>query len=263
MKKLLLPLLATTLWCSAANAAPAIADWQFSEAAGSTLNQAVNAGTGLNGAGGSWGLALTGSAANGLGQFSIGNDGKGGSGTRSAYADFGPNFDSITTGTLSLYASIASWSPAQAGTRFSLGFIEGNDFGTASFSLAATAGGFTLAGAVDALGDGSALPSMANLAAVSALTLRLDLNLDALMYSVAYDLGSGFTSLGSGSVDSLTQGVNSLWLGVQGDYSNAPLLLDRIWLVQGDAVSAVPEPASAWLVLNALLVLAALRRRAH
>lgn len=263
MKKLLLPLLASTLWCSAANAGAVIADWQFSEAAGATLNQAVNAGTGLNGPGGTWGLALTGSAANGLGQFSIGNDGKGGSGTRSAYADFGPSFDSITTGTLSLYASIASWSPAQAGTRFSLGFIEGNDFGTASFTLSATAEGFSLAGAVDPFGDGSVLPSTANLAAFSALTLRLDLNLDARMYSVAYDGGSGFTSLGSGSVDSLTQGVNSLWLGVQGDYASAPLLLDRIWLTQGDPVSAVPEPASAWLALAALLMLPALRRRAR
>jgi len=97
---------------------------------------------------------------------------------------------------------------------------------------------------------------------VSALTLRLDLNLDTLMYSVAYDMGSGFTSLGSASVDSLTQGVNSLWLGVEGDFSSAPLLLDRIWLTPGAAVAAVPEPATAWLMLSALLVLAAVRRRA-
>lgn len=261
MKNTLLTLLAMSL-CAAASAAPVIADWRFAESAGTTLNQTVNEGTGLNGPGGTWGLALTGSATTGAGQFSIGNDGKGGSGTRSAYADFGPNFDSISTGTLSLYASIASWNPARPGSRFSLGFIEGNDFSTASFSLSATAGGFSLSGGVDAFGDGSVLASTANLAAVSALTLRLDLDLDALMYSVAYDLGSGFTSLGSASVDSLTLGVNSLWLGVEGDFTSAPLLLDRIWLTPGDAVAAVPEPATAWLVLSALLVLVAVRRRA-
>lgn len=262
MKQLVLTL-ATALWYAAATAAPVIADWRFSESAGTTLNQTVNEGIGLNGPGGTWGLALTGSAATGAGQFSIGNDGRGGSGTRSAYADLGPNFDSISTGTLSLYATIASWNPAQAGSRFSLGFIEGNSFGTALFSLSATAGGFSLGGEVDAFGDGSALAGIGSLAGANALTLRLDLDLDALMYSVAYDLGSGFTSLGSASVDSLTLGVNSLWLGVDGDFSAAPLLLDRIWLTQGDVTSAVPEPATAWLVLSALLVLAAGRRRAH
>ncbi|MCV2419718.1 hypothetical protein [Paucibacter sp. DJ2R-2] len=261
MKNTLLAFLATTL-CAAATAAPVIADWRFAEVAGSTLNQTVNEGSGLNGPGSTWGLALTGSATNGAGQLSIGNDGKGGSGTRSAYADFGPNFDSISTGTLSLYASIANWSSASPGSRFSLGFIEGNDFNTAAFSLSATAGGFNLGGGVDAFGDGSVLASTANLAAVSALTLRLDLDLDALMYSVAYDLGSGFTSLGSASVDSLTQGVNSLWLGVEGDFSSAPLLLDRIWVTPGKTVAAVPEPGSAWLVLSTLLLLAVMRRRA-
>ncbi|TDP61271.1 cyanophycinase [Roseateles toxinivorans] len=243
-------LIAGLLLGTALHAQALVADWQFDEVAGSTLNTSVNSGPGST-----WNLALTGSASNGLGQFSIGNDGRGGSGTRSTYADFASDFTAISYGTLRLSAHFSAWNPSSAGSSFTLGFIEGNDFSTAQFSLAAAlGGGFALSGAVDPFGDGKPLAQIASFASFSPLTVYLDLDLDAHSYSLAYDLGLGFTRLGSASVDSLTSGVNSLRLAVAGDFSAAPLLLDSI------SVSAVPEPAT-WLLMIAALPLLGWQRR--
>jgi hypothetical protein len=254
----LLALLAALL-VGSASAAP-VAEWTFSEAAGSTLNQTANSGTGVNGPGTPWNVAITGTPTTGSGELRIANDGKGGSGTRSAYADFGPDFDSLESGRYSLFARFSDWAlPASGSQRFTLGFIEGNDFSTAAFSLAAAAGGFLLTGDVDPWGDGETLAQSFSLPSWQALTVRLDLDLDLLSYRLGIDLGAGFSWLGSAAIDSLTQGVNSLRLGLEGDFTHNPLLLDRIWL-EPTAAAAVPLPGTAALLLLGLGLLS-LRRK--
>ena len=240
------------------HASTIIADWNFGDASQTTLNNTVNSGVGS-----SWGTAITGIKTDGTGLLNINNDGQGGSGTRSAYTDF----DSVTSGMLSLYTRFASWNPAGNGTMqsFTMGFIEGNDFSTAEFSLAATDSGYTLSGGVDAFGDGTAIGDTFSFSTWSPITVRLDVDLDLMRYLLAYDNGNGFVSIGSASIDSLTQGINSLRLSVDGDFANNPLSVDRVWVEQG-RVSAVPEPGSLAMMLAGvmLLVLMSLRgQRRH
>lgn len=241
-----------------------IADWNFAEASTTTLNNSNNTGVGVNGAGGSWGTNITGTGTNGAGLLKINNDGKGGSGTRSAYADFGPNFDQVTSGMLSLYTSFSGWNPARAGLlqNFTMGFIEGNNFSTSEFSFGASQSGFSLSGNVDAMGDGIALANMASFDAFQAMTVRLDLNLDIMRYFLSYDTGSGFMSLGSAAVDSFTLGVNSLRFGVDGDFTDNALDIDRIWVVQSSSAE-IPEPNSLVLLLAGLALLSFAMRRGH
>lgn len=236
-----------------------IADWEFDGPAGQTLNQAANTGSQPFGPGTAWNVAITGLATDGNGALRLANDGKGGSGTRSAYADFGPDFDSIASGRLSLFARLGAWQlPAEGELGFSLGFIEGSSFGTAGWRLSADAGGFRLAGTVDPWGDGSAVAPGLLAGGWTTLTLRLDLRLDTRAYQLGYDTGAGLQWLGGGQADSLTAGVNSLLLGVDGDFGAAPLLLDRVWVGLNEPLPAVPEPAALLLMLAGL---AALRLR--
>jgi hypothetical protein len=253
-------LLAPLLCVSALSAQASVVEWNFGDTAGTRLNQAVVSGSQPFGAATSWGTAITGVQTNGAGQLNVANDGLGGLlGTRSAYADFGPNFEQFNSGWLSLYASFSTWAPAALGTQsISLGFIEGNSFNTAAFTLSASSRGFDLSASVDADGDGEALPSSATWSQWQALTVRLDLNLDTLDYRLGYDLGNaGLQWLGSASLDSLTQGVNSLRFSVDGDFRANPLGVDRIWV----QTLTVPEPSSAVLLLAALAIAATRIRR--
>ncbi len=259
-----LGLLAAFAVAPLAQAGSLVADWQFADAAGTSLNASANTGAGV---GSNWGLNLTGSSSNGSGQFRIANDGKGGSGTRSAYADLLPDFAEFSSGTLSLFTSFAAWSPAGTAANapsFTLGFIEGNDFSTAQFTLSALASGFGLRGAVDAYGGGAnLLQTWQSSGAFQPLTVRLDVNLDLLDYSLAVDSGNGYTSLGHAAIDPATFAINSLRLSVDGDFSANALLIERIW-VESAPTSAVPEPSALWLSLLGLLLMLALssRRRA-
>ncbi len=241
-------------------AAPVVvADWAFSEAAGTTLNNTANSGAGVGGAGSNWDVNIAGSATDGSGALVIRNNGGGGSGTRTTYADLGPVFGgTVSSGVISLYTTFSAWNLA-AGPVLTLAFIEGNDFSTAEFSFGATAAGLSLSGGVDAFGDGTAIAGSAAFAAASAqaLTVRLSVDLDTLGYSLAWDAGSGYTTLGGGQVDSLTAGINSLRLGLAGDFSGGSatsgrfLGVDRIWVVQDDVMGggSVPEPSTAALAL--------------
>ena len=253
---------AAASFTTAANASAIIADWNFAEAANTKLHQTGNDGSGVGGSGGSWNVGITGLATDGAGLLKINNDGKGGSGTRSSYADFGPNFDQVTSGMLSLYTRFTSWNPARLNQNFTLGFIEGNDFGSAEFSFAASSSGFDLSGNVDGLGDGTALSNSAHFNSFRPLTVRLDVNLDLLSYMLSYDTGSGFLSLGSATIDSMTQGINSLRLGLNGDFINSGLMLDRIWVVETDS-SEIPEPSSIAIMFLGLFLLVLFRRRAR
>jgi hypothetical protein len=255
--------LGATVASSALQASVIIADWNFAEAKTTTLNNTSNTGVGVNGAGTSWSTDITGTSTNGSGLLKIKNDGRGGSGTRGAYADFGPGFDQVTSGMLSLYTSFSGWNPASAGLlqSFTMGFVEGNDFSTAEYAFGSSQSGFSLSGNVDTMGDGAALANSASFDAFQAMTVRLDLNLDIMRYFLSYDTGSGFMSLGSAAVDSLTQGVNSLHFGVNGDFTNNALDIDRIWVVQSSSAE-IPEPNSFALLLCGLTFLGfALRQR--
>jgi hypothetical protein len=251
-----------------------VANWTFSEASQTTLNRAANTGAGWGGAGTTWDVAMAGVATNGSGLLNVRNTGAGGSGTRTAYADFGPsaapNTGRITAGTVSLYATFASWNLAGAGAngpRLTLALVEGNDFTTAQFSLAATAAGVTLSGSVDAFGNGAPLVASAlfGVARSAPLTVRVVADLGLLRYSVDYDTGAGWVTLGSAAVDSFTGGINSVRLSLNGDFTvgaqaDRGLAVDRIWVVEG-AVGAIPEPAAAWLLLVGLGAVASVRRR--
>ena len=247
-----------------------VSNWTFSEASQTTLNLSANTGAGWGGAGTTWDVAIPGLATNGSGLLNVRNSGGGGSGTRTAYADFGPVTSQITTGTVSLYASFASWNLAGAGAsgpRLTLALVEGNDFTTAQFSLAANAAGVTLSGGVDPSGNGVALASTALFtpARQTPLTVRVVANLGLLSYSVDYDAGAGWVTLGSAQVDSLTAGINSARLSLSGDFSigaqaDRGLAVDRIWVVEGP-VAAIPEPGAGWMLLFGLAVVAAARRQ--
>lgn len=247
-----------------------LADWTFSDAVGTTLNHTLNTGAGLNGPGSSCSVAITGVQASGDGTLVVGNvgkdgndgnDGKGGSGTRSDYADFGPAFDQLGSGTVSLFARLSSWHTALPARQqsISFGFIEGIDFLTAGMRLRAGQGGFALDGQVDDGGDGEAITGAGGVTVVEALILRLQLNLDLHRYALGYDAGNGFITLGNAAIDSATAGVNSLRFGSAGDFSSNPLHIDRIWLVQEDAVP-LPEPVTALLLAGVAALLLARRR---
>jgi hypothetical protein len=256
---------ATTLALLAgtAQAQTVIADWTFGEAATTKLNLTTNSGAGVNGPGSTWDVAITGVAASGTGLLNIANNGNGGSGTRTSYANFGPAFDAIGSGTLSLYARLASWNLAGMGTQqpsFTLALIEGNDFSTAEFTVAAAAGAYTLRGGVDAFGNGAPLPAPAAFATFQPLTVRLDVDLGTLGYTLAYDSGAGFVDVGSASVDSFTQGVNSLRLGLSGDFTVSGLAIDRIWVVH-TPTAPVPEPDALALMLAGSLCVGWMWRR--
>jgi hypothetical protein len=272
-----LGLAAALLATSAAQAeAPApIADWRFDEAAGTALNTTVNSGTGIAGAGSSWDVAVPGIATDGTGQLVVRNPGTGGSGTRTTFADFGPVLGGeVTSGTVSVYATFSGWDLAgapAAGPVFRLALIEGSQFNTAELSFAAGAGGMTLGAGVDPWGDGSALAGSIGFAATrnSPLTVRLAVDLDTLSYSLAFDAGAGFFSLGQATVDSQTLGVNSLRLSVAGDFTlgdaagGSFLGIDRIWVVQGalPPTPPIPEPGTWLLWLTGLGLLAGCWRR--
>jgi hypothetical protein len=278
MKNLATPLLrvlaavalAGSAGLSAADPAP-IANWSFSEAAATSLNLTANSGSGLGGAGGTWDVAIAGVATTGSGLLAVRNAGGGGSGTRTAYADFGPVPAAVSSGTLSLYASFASWDLSGAGAngpRLSLALVEGNDFTTAQFSLAASAAGLTLSGSSDAFGNGSNIAQTAQLAASGSqpFSVRVSVDLDAFSYSLALDSGSGYVVLGSAGIDTGTSGINSLRLSLSGDFSiggqaGRGLLVDRIWVVEGP-VTPVPEPHALLLALGGLAVVAARAARA-
>ncbi len=265
-KQLILPLL-TLLLATAmpvATAGTVLADWNFSETAGTGMNNTLNSGAGVGGPGGTWNVAITSVHTSGAGTLVVGNDGKGGSGTRSGYADLGPDFAQLTSGTVSLFARLSDWSSVPgAGQSLSLGLIEGNDFLTAGVRFHAGADGFALEGLVDDSGNGGALGGAGQFASFVPLTIRMQLDLDLQRYALADDTGAGFMSLGSAAIDSFTGGVNSLRFGSAGDFSGNALHIDRIWLVQEDPL-AVPEPAGATLfgaALAALLLTRARRRR--
>lgn len=247
-----------------------VSNWTFSEASQTTLNLSANTGAGWGGAGTTWDVAIPGLATSGSGLLNVRNTGAGGSGTRTAYADFGPVTSQITAGTVSLYASFASWNLAGAGAngpRLTLALVEGNDFTTAQFSLAATAAGVTLSGSVDPFGDGAAIASTALFvpARNTPLNVRVVADLGLLSYSVDYDVGAGWATLGSAAVDSLTAGINSVRLSLSGDFTvgaqaDRGLAVDRIWVVEGP-VAAIPEPGAAWLLLAGLGALGLRARR--
>ena len=258
---------------SLANAESApMADWTFSEAANTTLNLTANTGSGMGGTGGTWDVAIPGVGATGAGALSVRNGGGGGSGTRTSYADFGPvsgpSSGQVTSGIVTLYSTFSGWGLAgSSGATFRLALVEGNDFTTAQYSLAAGPGGMSLSAAVDPDGNGSDLAGGATFPLVGsqALTVRLSLNLDSDSYTLAYSTGSGFVLLGSAAIDSFTSGVNSLRLSLQGDFSGGAqsspgLTIDRIWVTQGP-VAAVPEPGQAMLWLTGLGCVAGLQMR--
>lgn len=262
-------LLSVSTLCSV-QANPLIADWQFDESAGKTLNQTTNSGSGLTqGVGSGWDVAISDVLTTGNGLLAVRNTAPyySSPATRTAYADLGPYPDSVDSGSLSLYASFAGWSllGAQPGLSFSLGFIEGNSFLSAGFSLRAGSQGLWLSGEVDAFGDGQALGTGSSFGWTlqQPLTVRLDLHLDSLSYSLFYDAGQGFVGLGGAPIDSFTLGVNSLRLSLDGDFSvggqaGSGLWLDRIWVA---SLPAVPEPPAALLLLAGLVLLGRRRLR--
>lgn len=253
-----------------AGAATTIADWSFNEAAGTTLNLTSNAGTGLGGPPGQWDVAVPGVATTGAGSLLVRNTGGGGSGTRTTYADFGPVPAAVGSGILSLYARFSGWDfgmPMTDGPVFTLALIEGNDFATALFSLQASPAGLRLGGGSDPGGNGGSIAGAAwfDLSSAQALTVRLSVDLDNRGYSLAYDSGSGFQTLGIAAIDSLTLGVNSLRMAMAGNFSaglqpDSGLAIDRIWVVDQDPLAPIPEPASAALLLLGLGLLV-LRRQ--
>jgi hypothetical protein len=267
----LLPALALAGAALAAHADEAgpIADWTFSEAAGKTLNLAANTGSGVGGAGGTWDVAVAGVLTDGSGLLNVRNTGAGGSGTRTTYADFGPFPGAVTTGAWSLYATFSSWNLAGASAvSFDLALVEGNSFNTAAFTLGAGPGGVTLSAGVDPSGDGSNLAATASFASVLSqpLTVRLTVDLGAFSYALAYDGGSGWVTVGSAAIDSLTAGMNSLRLTLNGDFTvgnqaGRGLVVDRIWV---DAATPVPEaaPAALWAAGLAVMAMVVRRRRA-
>jgi hypothetical protein len=260
-------LAAGTLAATLAQAEPLpLADWSFAEAAGTTLNLTANTGAGLAGAPGLWDVAIPGVATDGAGGLLVRNNGGGGSGTRTSYADFGPVPAAVTDGLVTLYASFSAWDLAGVGAnppRFTLALVEGNDFTTAQFTLSASANGLTLSGSSDAFGNGGAIAQTALLAVAGStpFTVRLSVDLDALSYSLALDTGSGYALLGSAPVDSFTAGVNSLRLSLAGDFTvgaqaDRGLTVDRIWVT----ATPVPEPGSAMLLLAGAVLLACRQR---
>lgn len=256
--------IAVALLAGSVHASEVIADWKFSDPNQTRLNATNNTGSGIGGPGGRWNVAITGVETNGAGALGIRNDGKGGSGTRGAYADFGPNTDQVSGGLLSLYTSFSGWNSTPGGGSqiFTMGFVEGNDFNTAAYSFGASGDGFSLGANVDSSGNGTPMLGTAHFNTFEAIRVRLDVNLDSKNYWLGYDLGSGYVSVGRAHIDSFTQGVNSLHLGLVGDFTNNPLSVDRIWVVEG-GVSPVPE-LDAWMLQLAGLALlgqVAYRRR--
>jgi len=271
MHKTFLKVLSALLLSASAHLAQAsaitVADWQFNERAGTTLNNTANTGSGISdisGPGSSWNVGITGLSTNGSGRLNIGNDGKGGSGTRSAYADFSPDFAQISSGILSVFTTFSAWSLPSQPLGFSMAFIEGNSFSSAQFGLFASASGYSLGGAVDPAGDGSDLITTALFASFQPLTVRLDVDLDHDDYGLAFDVGSGFVSVGRAAIDSATAGINSLRLGLNGDFGRNTLAIERIWVTATPTPTAtVPEPASALLLLTALGLMLLLRAPAR
>ncbi|CAN5177411.1 hypothetical protein BH11PSE10_BH11PSE10_11130 [soil metagenome] len=271
MHKTILKVLAALLLSGAAHLAQAsaitVADWQFNERAGTSLNNTANSGSGLDGLSGpgsSWNVGITGLASNGTGGLNIGNDGKGGSGTRSAYADFSPDFAQISSGILSVFTTFSAWSLPSQPASFTMAFIEGDSFSTAQFGLFSSAGGYSLGGSVDPDGDGGDLITAALFDRFQPLTVRLDVDLDRHDYGLAFDTGSGFVSIGHAAIDSSTAGLNSLRFGVNGNFGSNALAIDRIWVMAKETpTAAVPEPASALLLLTALGLMLLLRAPAR
>jgi hypothetical protein len=253
---------------ASAVAATPLADWTFSEAAGTTLNLSANLGSGVGGAGGTWDVAIAGLATTGTGVLSVRNTGGGGSGTRTSYADLGPVPAALSSGVVSLYTTIAAWNFTGAGSdgpTLSLALIEGNTFSTAQFTLAATAAGLRLSGSSDPTGNGGSVAQAQTFAASStqALTVRLQVDLATLVYSVAYDQGTGFVTVGNASADTFTAGVNSLRLSLAGDFTlggqaTRGLSIDRIWVEQ--TASPVSEAGTLALMLAGLAVLGGMAR---
>ena len=138
----------------------------------------------------------------------------------------------------------------------------GNDFSSAEFSFGASSNGFDLSGNVDNMGDGTVLSNTAHFNAFRPLTVRLDVNLDLLTYMLSYDTGSGFLSLGNATIDSMSQGINSLRLGLNGNFVNSGLMLDRIWVVETNS-NEIPEPSSIAIMFVGLFLMLLLRRRAR
>ncbi|BCX48214.1 hypothetical protein HAHE_21220 [Haloferula helveola] len=229
------------------NSGNIVTDFEFNDAAGTTIENTVNTGT----EGGSWDTDgdLAGTSTNGAGQFDA--SGKANTDFGSVYVDI----NGINSGrVLALFH--VSWSfddaiydPAQD-EEFRLSLITFDPRST--FVTAETF--FTRTGADEVTMYGNAVGTGASdtpdvfFGGSGSLLTIFDIDLDAATAELFYssDGGANFSSAGVATLDP-TRGIESVRLVLNEDYSDDSLLIERA------AVSVIPEPSVAVLGLLGLV----------